>query len=100
AVLFAFGAHAGWRLWRSPEAGWKRATILYALQIPIVKATGLAYTCYMGVAVNLMVGATDTPFSVEFGANANFFLGTETDAASFGVNLFAAVATAWMSLQL
>ena len=99
AVLFAFGAHAGWRLWRSPETGWRRATLLYALQIPIVHMSGLVYTFYMGVAINLMGGATDSPFSLECGANAYFFLGAEVEAASAGVNLFALLATAWLYLH-
>ena len=41
--LFVWSVIAGIRLWRGEPKGWKWATILFALQIPIFTIPGLSY---------------------------------------------------------
>jgi hypothetical protein len=55
-ALFVWCVMAGVRLWRGEAKGWKWATILFALQIPVLTVPGLTYEFYTGLALTLAGG--------------------------------------------
>jgi hypothetical protein len=99
-ALFAFSALTGWRLWRGEPRGWKWATILYASQIPIFSIAGLSYEWYAGIAIRLVGGAVDSNLGFALGSNAEFYIGASQGGASYGINLFALVAYAYLKAVL
>jgi hypothetical protein len=100
-VLFVFvwSALTGYRLWRGEVRGWKWATILFALQIPILTVPGFSYEYYTGIALQIMGGHVDKTFTLSLGSNANLYLDTRIVDLRYGVNLFAIGATIFLLLR-
>jgi hypothetical protein len=95
-LLFAWSALAGFRLWRGERRGWKWATILFAMQIPILTVPGLSYEYYTGMSFKVAGGHVDKPVTFALGSNANFYLDTRITDLVYGVNLFALAATCYL----
>lgn len=91
-ALFVWSTIAGVRLWRGEPKGWKWATILFALQVPVLTVPGISYEFYTGLALKIVGGDPGGNFAFGFGANANFYLGTEITGLVYGVNLIGLVA--------
>jgi hypothetical protein len=91
-LLFIWSVIAGIRLWRGEPKGWRWATILFALQVPVLTVPGLSYEFYTGLALKIVGGDVATNVGLDFGANANFYLGTEITGLVYGVNLVAVAA--------
>jgi hypothetical protein len=98
-ALFAWSALTGFRLWRGERRGWKWATILFAMQIPVLTVPGLAYEYYTGLAIKLIGGKVDTSFALGLGANARFYLDTRITDLVYGVNLFAVGAVIYLVMN-
>jgi len=98
-ALFAWSALTGLRLWRGERRGWKWATILFAMQIPVLTVPGLAYEYYTGLAIKLIGGRADTSFSLGLGANAQLYLDTRITDLVYGVNLFALGAVIYLLMK-
>lgn len=96
AALFVWSVNAGVRLWRGEPKGWKWATILFALQVPILTVPGLSYEFFTGLAVKIVGGGPELNFAFNFGANANFYLSTETTGLLYGVNVVAILALIYL----
>lgn len=94
--LFYWSAVSGLKLWRDEPQGWKWAPRLYTAQIPIITVPGLTYQYYTGIYICLVGGQTDQNFTVGLGANANIFLATSIESWAYGINIFAAVAAAFL----
>lgn len=99
-ALFAFSALTGVRLWRGEARGWKWATILYASQIPILTVAGFGFEWFVGIAIRLVGGAVDSNIGFDVGADAQFNLGASHGGASYGINIFALVAFAYLKAVL
>jgi hypothetical protein len=95
-LLFIWSVIAGIRLWRGEPKGWKWATILFALQVPVLTVPGLSYEFYTGLALKIVGGDVETNVGLDFGANANFYLGTEITGLVYGVNLVAVAALIYL----
>jgi len=95
-LVFVWSALTGLRLWRGERRGWKWATILFALQIPILTVPGLSYEYYTGISIQVMGGHVDKWLTFSLGANANFYLDTRITAWAYGVNVFAIAATIYL----
>ncbi len=95
-VLFAAAAVAGVMLWREAPGGLGLALGLYLLQVPVLATSPLHWTWFTGiqVAVQLAGAGRDSNLvmNLHFGANGQFFLGSNVAVASFGLNLFALAA--------
>lgn len=91
-VLFAWSTLAGFRLWRRERRGWKWATIVFGLQIPVFTFPGIDYEFYTGLAAKIMGGHVDKTFAFELGSSANFYLSTEVTNVVYGINVFALIA--------
>jgi hypothetical protein len=98
-ALFGWSALTGFRLWRGERRGWKWATILFALQVPVLTVPGLAYEYYTGLAIKLMGGKVGASFSLGLGANAKFYLDTRITDMVYGVNLFALGAVIYLVMK-
>lgn len=94
--LFTWTAITGLRLWHGEPRGWKWATILFAAQIPVLTVPGLSYEYYTGLAIKLVGGNVDSPFSLGLGAYANLYLDTRITDLIYGVNLFAVGAVIYL----
>ena len=97
--VFVWSALTGYRLWRGEVRGWKWATILFALQIPILTVPGFSYEYYTGIALQIMGGHVDKTFTLSLGANANLYLDTRIVDLRYGVNIFAIGATIFLLLR-
>jgi len=95
-ALFGFAAFAGVRLWQGHARGWRWGLILYAMQIPILSTSGLVYEFYVGPAIEVLAGSVDPHFKLEFGANAQFYLGATGASSYSGLNLFALAAFCYL----
>lgn len=95
-LLFAWTALAGFRLWRGEPRGWKSATILFAMQVPILTVPGLSYEYYTGLALRLVGGHVDKALTLSLGSNGNFYLDTRIHDWVYGINLFGLVATVYL----
>jgi len=96
--LFAWSALTGFRLWRGDPRGWKWATILFAMQVPVLTVPGLSYEYYTGISTKIMGGHVGKHFDFSLGANAQFYLDTRIVHLLYGVNLFALAATVYLLL--
>jgi hypothetical protein len=97
--VFVWSALTGYRLWRGQVRGWKWATILFALQIPILTVPGFSYEYYTGIALQIMGGHVDKTFTLSLGSNANLYLDTRIVDLRYGVNVFAIGATIFLLLR-
>jgi len=95
-LVFVWSGLSGLRLWRGERRGWKWATILFALQIPILTLPGLSYEYYTGIAIPVMGGHVDKWLTFSVGAEANFYLDTRITDWVYGVNVFALAATVYL----
>ena len=91
-LAFAWTALAGFRLWRGERRGWKWATILFAMQIPVLTVPGMSYEFYTGLTLKLMGGNADKTLEFGLGSNLNFYLDTTITDLVYGINLFALLA--------
>lgn len=97
--LFVWSAIVGVRFWRAESRGWKWATILFAMQIPVLTVPGLSYTYYTGIAMHLMGGHVAKPFSLEFGSEASMWLDPRIDGLIYGINLVALAAAVYLFMR-
>lgn len=95
-VLFAWTALAGFRLWRGEPRGWKSATVLFAMQVPILTVPGLSYEYYTGLALRLVGGHVDKGLTLSLGSNGNFYLDTRIHDWVYGINLVGLAATVYL----
>ena len=95
-LLFAWTALAGFRLWRGEPRGWKSATILFAMQVPILTVPVLSYEYYAGLALRLVGGHVDKALTLSLGSSGNFYLDTRIHDWVYGVNLIGLVATVYL----
>jgi len=95
-LLFIWCVSAGIRLWRGDPKGWKWATILFAMQVPVVTVPGLSYEFYTGLALKIVGGDVDSNIGFNLGANANFYLSTDVKGLVYGVNLVALAAVIYL----
>jgi hypothetical protein len=96
-LLFVWSMFTGFRLWRGHNSGRKWATILFAMQIPILTVPGFSYEYYTGLSVKVIGGHVDRPVAFSLGSNGNLqvFDPRVTDSA-YGLNLFGLAATAYL----
>lgn len=96
-LLFVGSMVAGLYLWRGRTRGRKWATILFAMQIPILTVPGFSYEYYTGLSVAVLGGHVDKAVSISLGSNGNLqvFDPRVTDSA-YGVNLLGLAATAYL----
>lgn len=94
--LFVWSVIVGVRFWRRESRGWKWATILFAMQIPILTVPGLSYTYYTGLAIALVGGRVAKPFSLEFGSQASVWLDPRINDLVYAINLFALAAAVYL----
>ena len=97
--LFVWSVIAGIRLWRGEPKGWKWATILFALQIPIFTVPGLSYEFYTGLSLKVVGGDTTGNLGLNFGAYADFHLSTQVDGLIYGVNVVALIALIYLLMN-
>lgn len=98
-AVFIWSAIAGVRLWRGEAQGWKWATILFAMQIPVLTVPGFSYEFYTGLALRLVGGDVQNVFSFSLGANANIYLGTSITGLVYGINVLAVAALMYLILR-
>lgn len=96
ALLFAYATYAGIQLWRDQAGSLRRAWILFLTQIPVVTFPGITYEWYTGVSFKLMGGQVEKSTLLGLGASFNFYLDTRITDTSYGVNLIAVLATAFL----
>jgi hypothetical protein len=96
-LLFVWSILTGFHLWRGQSSGRRWATILFAMQIPILTVPGFSYEYYTGLSVKVIGGHVDKPVSFSLGSNGNLqvFDPRVTDFA-YGLNLFGLAATAYL----
>jgi len=67
-LLFVWSMFTGFHLWRGHNSGRKWATILFAMQIPILTVPGFSYEYYTGLSVKVIGGHVDNPVSFSLGS--------------------------------
>ncbi|MDF2434935.1 MAG: hypothetical protein JWP44_4566, partial [Mucilaginibacter sp.] len=88
-LLFAWSMLTGFRLWRGRISGRTWATILFAMQIPILTFPGFSYEYYTGFSVKIIGGHVDKPVSISVGSNGNLqVLDPRVTDSAYGLNLF------------
>lgn len=97
--LFVWSVIVGLRFWRGESSGSKWATVLFAMQIPILTVPGMRYEYYTGIAIELMGGYAAKRFTLEFGSQASMWLGTGISGLIYGVNLFALAAVGYLLVR-
>ena len=96
-LLFVGSMFAGLHLWRGRTSGRKWATILFAMQIPILTVPGFSYEYYTGLSVKVIGGHVDRPVAFSLGSNGNLqVLDPRVTDSAFGVNLLGLAATAYL----
>lgn len=95
--LFIWSGITGLWLWRGEPRGWKWATILFFLQIPVFTGNSFIYEYFTGLAFRLTGGwGHDIMFHLGMGAGAKFFINTGVADFAFGVNFLAIVAVYYL----
>jgi hypothetical protein len=95
-ALFAWSTIAGVRLWRGEPKGWKWATILFVLQIPVLTVPGVSYEFYTGLALKIFGGETVHNFGFNLGASVDLNFGTDVTGLIYGVNIVAIAAVIYL----
>lgn len=98
-ALFVWSAIVGVRLWRRESRGWKWATILFAMQIPVLTVSGLHYEYHTGIALDVIGGHVADRFAAQFGSQGSILLTPGSTDLIYGVNLFAVAAVVYLLMR-
>lgn len=89
ALLFLFAALTGIRLWRDDPRGAKWASILFALQIPVITLRRFDYEFFTGLTLKIVraQGTWDSNFLL--GSSLNVMFDEQPISPRFGINVIA-----------
>ena len=96
-LLFLFAALTGIRLWRSDPRGAKWASILFALQIPVMTLRHFDYEFFTGLTLKIVraQGIWDSDFLM--GSSLNLMFDEQPTSPRFGINVIALLALLLLS---
>ena len=92
AGLFAWGILTGVSLWRGTARGFRWATFLYALQVPVFSVGPVSYEFSTLLSFRVMAGNTTHFVGANIGSSANIFLSDQSLGFMCGINLVAVIA--------
>jgi hypothetical protein len=92
AVLFACGVLAGIGLWRGTPRGRRWATILVALQVPVVTIGRVVYAFSIFFNVRVLVGTTTRHIGANIGSFSDIYVAPQSLGFVGGINVAAAIA--------
>jgi hypothetical protein len=97
ALLFLFTALTGIRLWRGDPRGSKWASILFALQIPVITLRHFDYEFFTGLTLKFVriQGTWDSNFLM--GSSLNLLFDEQPTSPRFGINVVALMALLWLT---
>jgi hypothetical protein len=89
-AIFGWAVWTGGELWQGKRRGLKMAQILFAMQIPLLRAPGFMYEFHTGLMVSVGL-ATPTRFtySFYFGSWVTFYFSPRIQDFALGINLVA-----------
>jgi hypothetical protein len=97
-ALFGWCVWTGIKLWRGLPSGYRWATILFALQIPVVCISRVTYELSTGFSARTLFGNSTRQFGANIGSSLNFLISPEPLGWMLGINLVAVVAVAYLIL--
>jgi len=102
--LFVLAVWVGSLLWRQSPRAWIWATVLYALQVPVVTTPPISFDYFTGFALTLMKldvsgWHLNTAWEFHVGAGGNLLLNNPAANVGLGVNLFALVAAGYLLMR-
>ena len=95
-ALFAWGILTGIALWRATPHGFKWATILFALQVPVFHVARVTYEFSTGFSFRVMVGNTNRYIGGDIGSSLNFDVSPQSLGFMFGINIVAVIALVYL----
>jgi hypothetical protein len=95
-ALFAWGMLTGVGLWRATPRGFKWATILFALQVPVFHVARMTYEFSTGFSFRVMIGNTNRYIGGDIGSSLNIALSPQSLEFMFGINIIAVMALVYL----
>lgn len=86
--LYVLAGVIGVTLWRNRNYGKIWATILFALQVPVISSPPFSYEWFTGIAVKFVRTNGILDWSLELGGSNNFLL-QSVSIEMYGINVFA-----------
>ncbi len=92
ALLFLFAALTGIRLWRGDPRGAKWASILFALQIPVITLRHFDYEFFTGLTLKIVRAQGNWDSDFLLGSSLNVMFDEQPTSPRFGINAIALLA--------